>query len=188
MNVLISGGCKNGKSLYAQAEAKRQAGQIQKPAYYVATMIPKDEEDRARIKRHVAERDSWGFMTLEQGTDICAILETADRGGVFLLDSITALLSNEMFPVGGRVDLEAPERIQKELLEFAGRTGHTIFVSDFIYADAGAYDWLTEAYRRGLAQIDRALAARCGQVTEVAYGARICYRQGQPVKPGQENL
>ena len=97
MNLFISGGCKNGKSFFAQEEAKKQAEEKGVPLYYLATMIPADDEDRARIKRHLAERDGWGFTTIEQGRNICGALEKADPEGVFLLDSVTALLSNEMF-------------------------------------------------------------------------------------------
>ena len=43
MNVFISGGCKNGKSFYAQRLARRQADETGSPLYYIATMIPHDE-------------------------------------------------------------------------------------------------------------------------------------------------
>ena len=52
MSVFISGGCKNGKSFYAQRIAKAGGA----PLYYIATMIPHDEEDLARIRRHRDER------------------------------------------------------------------------------------------------------------------------------------
>ena len=61
MNVFISGGCKNGKSHFAQREAKRQADACGRPLYYVATMIPADDEDRERIKRHIADRGRLGI-------------------------------------------------------------------------------------------------------------------------------
>ena len=48
MSTYISGGCKNGKSFYAQRVAKAGGA----PLYYVATMIPRDDEDRARVLRH----------------------------------------------------------------------------------------------------------------------------------------
>ena len=57
MSTYISGGCKNGKSFYAQRVA--QAGGA--PLYYVATMIPHDDEDRARIVRHRQARAGWGL-------------------------------------------------------------------------------------------------------------------------------
>lgn len=63
MKLLISGGAKNGKFMYAQHAAKHMAGNG--PLYYIATMEPCDEEDLARILRHRREREGWGFETLE---------------------------------------------------------------------------------------------------------------------------
>ena len=58
MNVFISGGAKNGKSMFAQRAAKEMAEEKGAPLYYVATMIPHDEEDEARIARHIRERSA----------------------------------------------------------------------------------------------------------------------------------
>ena len=44
------------------------------------------------------------------------------------------------------------------------------FVSDYIYSDACAYSETVEAYRRGLAAADRALAAACDRVIEINGG------------------
>ena len=171
MNVFISGGCKNGKSLYAQNLAKSMAEKDGRALYYVATMIPTDDEDRQRIQRHLAERDGWGFETLEQGRCICDALKgNVDVRGAFLLDSVTALLSNEMFAPDGSFDGDAGKRVADELFEFALRTGNTVFVSDYIYSDARGFDQWTETYRRALAYIDRQLASVCDKVIEVAYG------------------
>lgn len=167
MNILISGGCKNGKSYYAQHIAKDQAAE-NKPLYYIATMRPADEEDQARILRHRKEREGWGFVTIEQSERVLEM--KADFSGSFLLDSITALLSNEMFRTDGTVDPQADERLAAELAEFARKTGNTVFVSDGIYSDAIWYEELTENYRRGLAQIDCTLAKLCDVVIEVAFG------------------
>lgn len=172
MNIFISGGCKNGKSYYAQRRAKAMAEELGVPLYYIATMIPHDDEDRARIKRHIAERDGWGFETIEQGKSLPAALENeeVDRNGVFLMDSVTALLDNEMFDDTGNIDEAAPEKVKADVLEFALLTGNTVFVSDYIYGDADVYSRTVEDYRRGLASIDRALAEVCEEVIEIAYG------------------
>ena len=66
--------------------------------------------------------------------------------------------------------MEAPERLAKQLAAFARLTGNTVFVSDYIYSDAFIYDPLTEAYRRGLALLDRTLTGICSSVIEVSYG------------------
>ena len=75
MNILISGGCKNGKSFFAQRKAKEMAESSGRPLYYIATMIPHDDEDHARIKRHISERAGWGFTTIEQGKNLADILD-----------------------------------------------------------------------------------------------------------------
>ncbi len=167
MNILISGGCKNGKSYYAQYLAKRQAEE-HRPLYYIATMEPADEEDRARILRHREERDGWGFQTLEKSSDIRSL--DADFSGSFLLDSVTALLSNEMFRKDGTVDREAYIRLAGDLSQLADKSSNIVFVTDYICSDAMRYDELTELYRKGLAWIDRVLAKKCDVVIEVSYG------------------
>ena len=49
------------------------------PLYYIATMIPHDHEDDARILRHRKERENWGFETIECGRDIQNVLNNADH-------------------------------------------------------------------------------------------------------------
>lgn len=172
MTYFLSGGCKNGKSLWAQ----RIAVALPAPHFYLATMDPHDEEDLARIARHLRERENWGFETVECFTNILTALD--GRNGTFLLDSVTALLSNEMFRADGSVDFSAPERVADELAAFAEKADHVVFVSDYLYADGIRYDELSEAYRRGLATVDRRLAAVCGNVAEFCYTRPIWYKGG----------
>jgi len=176
MSTYISGGCKNGKSFYAQRVAKACG----KPLYYIATMIPHDEEDLVRIRRHREEREGWGFETLECGRDILCCLDTADPNGAFLLDSVTALLSNEMFAPRG-IDIGAALRVANALEMFVARAPNTVLVSDYIFSDAMLYDELTEAYREGLAAIDRHMAACCDNVIEVIAGQFIVHKGVLPV-------
>lgn len=176
MNIFISGGCKNGKSYYAQELARQLADESGSPLYYVATMIARDEEDRDRIRRHIEDRDGWGFETIEQGRNIKQIFDRAPEHGTFLLDSVTALLSNEMFD-GENIDTEAYLKLSEDLLYIADRAANTVFVSDSIYSDAEVYEELSEGYRRGLGYIDRALAGVCDRVIEVSYGQIFDYKR-----------
>jgi len=180
MTVFISGGAKNGKSGYAQelAVALARGGRH----YYVATMIPTDEEDRARIRRHVADRAGMGFETIECGTDILSCLETGAPEGTFLLDSVTALLQNAMFPKekGYALDLEAADKCAADVAEFAKRVANAVIVSDYIYSDAETYDPTTESYRACLAKIDRMLARLCDTVIEFSAGQKIIHKGGLP--------
>ena len=86
MNYFLSGGAKNGKSSLAQRIVCAQPG----PHYYLATMIPHDDEDLLRIRRHIDDRAGLGFTTVECGTDVLSALGRMDPGGAVLLDSVTA--------------------------------------------------------------------------------------------------
>ena len=178
MNVFISGGCKNGKTGFAQEIAFKLSGGGKR--YYVATMRPCDDEDRARIARHIAERAGLGFETLEQSRDIAACLQNARLDAAFLIDSVTALLVNEMYPdlrMRG-ADPEAADRCREGLLTIAAKAKNAVFVSDYIYSDAARYGELTENYRASLAQIDRALAEACDTVIELCAGNVIFHKGG----------
>ena len=176
MTYFISGGAKNGKSTLAQdlAVALAKGGKH----YYVATMISTGAEDDARIRRHIADRDGMGFETVECFKNIMECLNTADRDGVFLVDSVTALIQNSLFPVerNYEMDLEAADRCADELVAFAKTVRHAVFVSDYIYSDAEAFSESTEAYRKCLADIDRRLAAVCDTVIEVSAGRPIVHK------------
>lgn len=175
MIVFITGGAKNGKSSFAQSLAVKLAAGGRR--YYIATMIPVDDEDRERIRRHVADREGLGFETVEQGKNILECLKTCDPGASFLLDSTTALLMNELFiPPDWHLDETAGERCGDEVAAFAQAVKHIVIVSDYIYSDAQRYDDVTETYRRGLASIDRKLAAISDVVLEMSGGNLIVHK------------
>ena len=172
MKIFISGGCKNGKSYYAQRLAMAQKmtdKRKRKALYYIATMKPLDGEDDERILRHQREREGWGFTTIEQPVDIEAILDKCDHNSSFLLDSLTALLANEMFLPGGCINEKAADKITDALRRITNNVKNIVIISDYIYSDAIVYDTLTEKYRKSLAEVDRAAAANCDVVLEAAF-------------------
>ena len=176
MKVFISGGCKNGKSHQAQRLAKHQQGKGGGALYYIATMNAADHEDDERIKRHREERDGWGFATIEQWQNIEAILGGCEREGSFLLDSVTALLANEMFGADGAVHTGASEKIAAGLLKILNQINNIVIVSDYIYSDAILYDPMTEEYRKSLARLDRLVAQHCDAVLEVCCAQVIIHK------------
>ena len=170
MTVFISGGAKCGKSSFAQDLTVALAGNGKR--YYVATMIPTGEEDFNRIRGHIADRDGMGFETVECFKDIMTVAKT---DGTFLVDSVTSLIQNSLFPVDKNyeMDLNGANRCADALIQFARTVRHAVFVSDYIYSDAGRYSESTEMYRKCLADIDRRLAAVCDTVVEVSAGQLI---------------
>ena len=180
MTVFISGGAKCGKSSLAQEMtlALSDGGKH----YYVATMIPTGEEDYERIRLHLLDRAGMGFETVECARNVMECLETADKDGAFLVDSVTSLMQNALFPAEKNYDLDPEEakRCADELVEFAGTVRHGVFVSDYIYSDAQRYDAGTEQYRKCLAQADRRLAKVCDTVLEVSAGQVIVHKRVMP--------
>ena len=172
MIIVITGGAKNGKSSLAQ---NMTAALAPDRHFYIATMIPSDDEDRERIRKHVADRAGMGFETIECGVHIPDALEAAGGKGAYLLDSVTALLANEMFPRGS-MDLEAAPRVAEELLLFADKADHVVFVFDGLFGDADAFDELTETYRSGLALCQKKLAERCDVFIEMFAGVPVYHK------------
>ena len=176
MTVFLSGGAKCGKSSLAQDLTV--ALSIGGKHYYVATLVSSGSEDDDRIKKHLADRDGMGFETVACFHNIMDCLKTADKNGAFLVDSVTSLIQNALFPVekNYEMDLEAAHRCADELVEFAKTVRHAVFVSDHIYSDAERYSESTEQYRKCLADIDCRLAKVCDTVIEVSAGRPIIYK------------
>lgn len=181
MTIFISGGAKNGKSSLAQNLAVALADG--KKHYYLATMIPMDNEDRDRIRRHLADREGLGFETIECGDNLLSCLDTADPDSTFLLDSVTALLQNALFPAekNYEMDLDAARQCSDDIITFVRTVRSAVIVSDYIYSDIGQYNEGTENYRRCLAETDRRLARECDTVIEVCAGRPIVYKGELPL-------
>jgi len=143
-------------------------------------MKPVDAEDDERIARHRDERDGWGFITVEQATQIEDVLDKCDVSGSFLLDSLTALLAEEMFSRDGRIDEHAVDRVGLGLSRVLNAVDNIVVVSDYIYSDAELFDPLTELYRKSLAQLDCVAAKLCDVVIEVAY-AGVAVHKGKDI-------
>ena len=179
MMTLVTGGCKNGKSSYAQDLACELAKKEGSAPIYFATMIPHDSEDEARIQKHRTDRKNLGFETIEIGRNFSQIVEKLEPGRVILFDSLTALLANEFFE--GRTDfsiqkmqedaVQIIERIEKSLEKLIQKENSVVFVSDTIFCDI-KYDEITELYRRNLAKLEQFVAKRCEKVVEMELGVK----------------
>ncbi|MDR2560837.1 MAG: bifunctional adenosylcobinamide kinase/adenosylcobinamide-phosphate guanylyltransferase [Holophagales bacterium] len=173
MKIFVSGGCKNGKSHHAQRLARAQRTDS---LHYIATMKPVDSEDEERVLKHRREREGWGFTTVEQPVDIEMLLGKCGHDSSFLVDSLTALLANEMFLPGGSVNERAAEKIEGGLLQVLDSVEKIVVVSDYIYSDAHRFDALTEKYRKSLARLDRVAAKACDVVLEVVCANVIVHK------------
>ena len=177
MTVFITGGVRSGKSGIAQKIALQLSSGKH---YYVATMIPVDADDRERIRMHLLDRQGMGFQTIEQGREIEKCLCIIDSEATILLDSVTALLMNELYlPENDYApDEQAARRICQGLKTIADTCCNVVFVSDYLFSDARHYDASTECFRRSLGQIHCFLAQICDTVLEISSGHISIHKGG----------
>src|SRR5512137_348441 len=102
--TFILGGCRSGKSGFAL----QTAGAI--PAdrrVFIATSIPLDDEMKARVTRHRAERGA-GWTTVEAPLALAeAIAENGRNGSVILVDCLTLCISNLLLSTAAPAAVEA---------------------------------------------------------------------------------
>ncbi len=98
--TLVTGGCRSGKSRYAQ-ELAESLGPMR---VMLATAEALDDEMRDRIARHQADRRD-GWRTIEAPIDIVAHLD--HPGEVLLVDCLTLWVSNLLCTDATDAELEA---------------------------------------------------------------------------------
>ncbi|MBF0476469.1 MAG: bifunctional adenosylcobinamide kinase/adenosylcobinamide-phosphate guanylyltransferase [Deltaproteobacteria bacterium] len=88
--LLVTGGCRCGKSRFAQDWAERQSVR----RLFLATAAAWDDEMRDRVKKHQAERGP-DWITVEETLDPVKVINRHhDQAGVILMDCVTIWLSN----------------------------------------------------------------------------------------------
>ncbi|HEX9025143.1 MAG TPA: bifunctional adenosylcobinamide kinase/adenosylcobinamide-phosphate guanylyltransferase [Clostridium sp.] len=188
MNYLIIGGSKSGKSEASEKIALTLSGETKSMIWcesltqrrsvrqvsldkviYIATMKPYDKEDEERIKKHIQNRVGLNFTTLEVQRNLHEIVNNIKSDDTVLLDSITSLLTNEMF-IGNEIIKNPSINILNGLKQIIKKAKNTVVVSDYIFNDAIEYDEITEKFKRELAIINKELAKSCDNVIECSFG------------------
>ena len=166
MNYLVIGGSKSGKSHISE---KIALGLNKDKVIYIATMRPFDKEDEERIKNHIKAREGLNFITIEKEKNLHEIINEIKENDTVLIESITSLLTNEMFSV--HEIISSPSiKILTALELIMNKAENAIIVSDFIFNDAIEYDIITEIYKKELGIINRHLSRICENVIECSFG------------------
>lgn len=169
MIVLVSGGVKNGKSTYAEELCLKLANGNKH--YYLATMLPYDDEDRKRVKKHQENRKDKNFDTIEIAYDINNVLSISDTNSTYLLDSLTALVLNEMFKYENKLSNdELTNKINNDLDELCKNVDNIVIVTDYIFSDAIYVSQFTEDYLKIFANVSCHLAQISDCVVECVLG------------------
>lgn len=96
--ILVSGENSSGKSIFAE----NLLAKCDKNLYYIATMIPKTEDNYERIEKHRKQRIGLGFTTLELPYSLAE--KYIELDSAVLLEDVSNLLANNIFEKGKSVD------------------------------------------------------------------------------------
>ena len=119
--VLVTGGARSGKSLYAEGLVNA----AQRERIYVATCTPFDDEMRQRIDRHRDQRGE-GWRTIEEPRDLAGVIAAeSTEGRAILVDCLTLWLSNLMLN-----DHDPKPATERLVASLAAREGTTVLVSN----------------------------------------------------------
>jgi adenosylcobinamide kinase/adenosylcobinamide-phosphate guanylyltransferase len=106
--ILVGGGARSGKSAHALALARELGSR----RVFIATARAGDDDMRARIARHVADRGE-GFLTVEEPLAVPELVAGLSGADVAVVDCLTLWLSNLL------LDGREPEAIEARVEELA---------------------------------------------------------------------
>lgn len=185
MKILIIGGSKSSKSSYGELFSYRLSKKEKGTLYYIATMNPYDLEDLKRIDNHLENRKDYDFETVEKHRDLNEIIETFSENDTVLLDSLTSLVTNEMFNNENFNEFIA-SKIINHIVELGNKVKNMVIVSDYVFSDCIIYDSYTENFRRELGNITCNLAKNYDVVIEASFGNLIVHKGKEMLE--SENL
>lgn len=168
--VLIGGGARSGKSRFALEYAEQRYAK----RAFLATAQALDDEMRARIARHRAERGA-GWTTIEEPYSIANAIEAnAGNYDVIVVDCLTLWLSNIMLD---------PERdTERELAEFTNflerdSATNVVIITNEVGCGIVPDNPLAREYRDRAGEINQTAARAAEEVYWMVFGLPI------PVKP-----
>lgn len=162
-SILVLGGARSGKSRFAEGLARDS--QLDK--FYLATGRAWDDEMRARIEAHKADRADDGWTTHEEPLDLIEALKVLDKADrVILVDCLTLWVTNLMMEEGRDVDADGAA-----LAAGLGELQATvIFVSNEVGLGIVPENKMARAFRDHAGRLHQAIAAQAAEVYFVAAG------------------
>ncbi len=171
--ILIVGGCRSGKSVYAQRLASKY-----KHVAYIATATASDDEMQGRITRHRQDRPKH-WHTIEEPLEVAAALNNLHGVEAVIIDCLTIYLSNII--AAGKFKLEHaasyPEYEEQisdqiaELIRAAKETTPPVFmVANELGQGLVPYEPLSRFFRDMAGLMNQAVAHAADEVYKLEVG------------------
>lgn len=168
--TLVLGGARSGKSRYAEALCRAESGE----RVYIATAEAWDEEMRARVALHKAERAGDGWRTIEETMDLAGVLAREGAPGrVLLVDCLTLWLTNHLL-AGSDVEAE----ISRLADAVSARPGRLVLVANEVGFGIVPENGLARQFRDHAGRLNQRIAAAADAVTLVVAGLPVSVKGG----------
>jgi adenosylcobinamide kinase/adenosylcobinamide-phosphate guanylyltransferase len=174
--IFIVGGCRSGKSAYAQAVAEALPG----PRTFAATCPALDDEMCRRIELHRAARRDRGWETIEEQLDLEGVFRSHAGGGVLLVDCLTLWVNNLLYAAEQESrsldEAEIAAECRRMLEAAADSSATVVFVSNEVGMGIVPEDAQSRRYRDLVGRTNQAVAARAVRVTLVCCGIPLALK------------
>jgi adenosylcobinamide kinase/adenosylcobinamide-phosphate guanylyltransferase len=168
--ILVTGGARSGKSDYALQLAQS----LPAPRCFIATCPIVDSEMDERIARHREERAGTEWQTVEEQTDIAAVLRGHQDDPVCLIDCLTLWVNNLLYrgEQTGKLFSDAEMRRQCDLLTRAAvvHQGAVICVTNEVGMGIVPDNLSARLYRDLVGRCNRMMATAADEVYLVSCG------------------
>ena len=195
--VLVTGGCRSGKSAYAQGLAES----LPPTRLFVATCPVTDEEIRCRIEQHRRARRDGGWETVEEECDLAGVfrkvsgtLRVPNDGtrrvpNTILVDCVTLWINNLMYHAERKgcpfTETEVAGRCREVLDAANACSGTVIFVTNEVGLGVVPENAQARHYRDLIGRANQVLAARTDAVTLLCCGIPVQLKDAPPAPLGE---
>lgn len=173
----ISGGCRSGKSNYAQKLAESLPGK----RAYVATCPLIDQEMEQRIAHHQQQRTNQEWKTIEAPLDLIAAVEEACHFDVLLVDCLTLWINNLFYDAEQKGEILTEQVISDqctELVNICRKTNQTIiFVTNELGMGLVPMDSVSRHYRDCLGRCNQTIANLADKAIFMVSGIPLILKQ-----------
>ena len=183
MNELILGGQRSGKSRRAEQLAVQwlQADVPRREALFVATAQAHDDDMRARIARHRADRQRQlpAMQTVEETHDLAGVIRHHSQPHrLLVIDCLTLWLANHYDRIDGFIDSVAVSSLLQAIEQ---APGPLVFVSNEIGLGVIPMGREVRAYVDALGWLNQQVAARCQRVCLMTAGLPLLLKGNAPL-------
>jgi adenosylcobinamide kinase / adenosylcobinamide-phosphate guanylyltransferase len=168
--TMVIGGARSGKSRFAEGLIAK-SGRIQR---YIATAHAWDDEMRARIAEHQADRGT-GWITVEATLRLDDALVSAQKGEAVLVDCATLWLSNHLL-----AEHDLAEECTKLLAALATCAAPVVMVTNEVGFGIVPDNALARRFRDAQGRLNQQLAAQADLAVLVVAGLPVVLKGALP--------